>query len=171
MSRSLTGGTGDVNPQWYKFSVTQSGADTTTSTAFPLPVPKLQSNKKPTIVEILKVWWFAESDVEVDSQLTGVLTTKNFGTTAVGQADPNAIARMQVAVKITTSGQYVYVTPVQQDLTDGAGHGVLVATDNIYMQVNSSATSLSNVIYCWVLYRMKEVSLPEYIGIVQSQQS
>lgn len=63
-------------------------------------------------------------------------------------------------------------------MTDGAGHGVLVATDNIYLTLQ---TALSSVIgssvggiqgfgEAAILYRFKEVGLAEYIGIVQSQQ-
>lgn len=64
------------------------------------------------------------------------------------------------------------------DLTDGAGHGVLIATDNIFLNVqvtnaafnNVTADAISATFNCDILYRFKEVKLQEYIGIVQSQQ-
>lgn len=170
MSRGLTGGTGDVNPQWYKFSCTQSAADTTTTTAIPLPVPKLPSSKKPTVVEVLKVYWDNQVNVETDNFIQAILSTKNYGTTVPSITDGGIIDQIYQAIKITTSGQIISIAPVIHDLTDGAGHGMLVATDNIYLQVNSAATSQAIPVVCWILYRMKEITLAEYIGIVQSQQ-
>jgi hypothetical protein len=64
------------------------------------------------------------------------------------------------------------------DLTDGAGHGILVATDNIWLtgQLIVAAPGgisviASGVVFCDIFYRFKKVTLQEYIGIVQSQQS
>lgn len=62
------------------------------------------------------------------------------------------------------------------DLTDGAGHGLLVATDNIWLtcQVGATAPGLaitvSGLVVLDIFYRFKKVTLQEYIGIVQSQQ-
>lgn len=54
---TLTGGTADVNPQFYHGKVTQSGNDTTTSTAFIVPVPRFGTTaNKSVVVEILKVF-------------------------------------------------------------------------------------------------------------------
>jgi hypothetical protein len=65
------------------------------------------------------------------------------------------------------------------DLTDGAGHGILIATDNIYLGVNASLSSFNlgdadpivGGVSANLIYRFKEIGLSEYIGIVQSQQS
>lgn len=60
------------------------------------------------------------------------------------------------------------------DLTDQAGHGLLVATDNIYLNVwmdSTGAQVITNpAVVCTLHYRLKEIGLQEYIGIVQSQQ-
>lgn len=70
--------------------------------------------------------------------------------------------------------------PDFHDLTDGAGHGLLVATDNIWLTCYATAATADagenavlNVatVNADLIYRFKEVSLQEYIGIVQSQQS
>lgn len=70
------------------------------------------------------------------------------------------------------SGQLVFQSTQQtQDLTDGAGHGVLVATDAIYLQIfTTGVANTSETGRFRMLYRFKNVSLAEYIGIVQSQQ-
>lgn len=56
------------------------------------------------------------------------------------------------------------------DLTDEAGHGILVATDNLYFVNYSAGTGATNGMVYVLTYRFKDVSLEEYIGIVQSQQ-
>jgi hypothetical protein len=55
-------------------------------------------------------------------------------------------------------------------LTDQAGHGYLVATDNIYLALRTITTAQVNSFICRITYRFKEVSLAAYVGIVQSQQ-
>jgi hypothetical protein len=167
---SLTGGTGDVNPQWLKISVTQSGADTFTQSTNPVPVQRLPTSGRAQVMEILKLFFYSDAArAEVDSTLQAFLTTKSYSS-APGKTDGPLIAWWKEATEITTSGQVVVSYPFQMDLMDGAGHGVIVATDNIYLSAGSSTTSVANVVYCWILYRWKNVALPEYIGIVQSQQ-
>lgn len=56
-------------------------------------------------------------------------------------------------------------------MTDGAGHGVLVATDKIYMLTASLAATGAQEAIVKILYRLVDVGLEEYIGIVQSQQA
>ena len=68
---------------------------------------------------------------------------------------------------------FVDENPVIRDITDGAGHGVLVATDSIYITGYVPASwylNGTNTVFAKLLYRWKDVSLAEYIGIVQSQQ-
>jgi len=72
-----------------------------------------------------------------------------------------------------TAGGTAWTTetePYHDDLTDGAGHGVLVATDQIYCQISSSSTGAAQTCAGKIWYRWKNVGLAEYIGIVQSQQ-
>lgn len=57
------------------------------------------------------------------------------------------------------------------DLTDGAGHGIIVATDNIYVTLFSAGTGVAAEVDVKIMYRFKNVALAEYIGVVQSQQS
>lgn len=55
---SLTGGTGDVNPQWMKIYAPQPSADATVTLQVPLPVQRLpQKSGKALVMELLKVRW------------------------------------------------------------------------------------------------------------------
>lgn len=64
------------------------------------------------------------------------------------------------------------MNPIEFDLTDGAGHGILVAVDKFYAQIHSTYVAWGGTggIDFKFLYRFKKVSLAEYVGIVQSQQ-
>lgn len=171
----LTGGTNDVSPQTMSFIVTQSGADASTTGSQPLPIEKFGSvsSNRARIIEVLKVWFYINvtgNNAEVDSYVTAFLTTSSFGTTATTHANPKIIASVSNTHMLTTSGTFLEEQPKCVDLTDGNGHGVLVGTDNVYLQVNSGTTSTANSVTVRILYRFKAVGLPEYIGIVQSQQ-
>lgn len=167
----LTGGTRDVNPQFLNIVAVQSGADTTTTTTVPIPVQRLPNAAKSQVMEVLKIFVTASTSVvEVDNDINVFFSTKNFGTTNTTFSEPSVFAEMWRSVKITTSGQIISYEPFCIDLTDGVGHGFIVATDNIFVQVQSTTTSATNTIRAKILYRWKNVSLAEYVGVVQSQQ-
>lgn len=168
---SLTGGTRDVNPQWLTFSASQSAADTTTTTQQNIPIQRLPTAGRAQVLEVLKVWFENRNGVvESDNTLQVFLTTKNFGTTAVLPNEPTCLAFWKRQFLITTSGSSIQNEPMMINLDDGAGHGLIVATDAIFLQVQSSSTAVTNIVDCKIMYRWKNVSLAEYIGVVQSQQ-
>lgn len=56
------------------------------------------------------------------------------------------------------------------DLTDGAGHGIIVAADKLYMELTTANMSTTTAaVTCKVFYRLKKVTLSEFIGTAQSQ--
>jgi hypothetical protein len=69
----------------------------------------------------------------------------------------------------TTSGMLVDSDNKFADYTDGAGHGILLASQ----QVSVGCTMVNIDGACqitldlWMKFRFKEVSLEEYIGLVQ----
>lgn len=169
---TLTGGTKDVNPQYFTMTAVMSGNDTTTTTQFPIPIQRLPQGGRAQVMEVLKVYWYASAITvtEIDASLIAFLTTKNFGSTAINYNESTIIDGFRRDIRLTTSGMYVADNPVIHDLTDNQGHGVLVASDNMYIQLQSSGTSSTNTTYVKCLYRWKDVSVQEYVGIVQSQQ-
>lgn len=173
-SKELTGGSGDVSPQFLTFSATQSGTDATTTTQQTLPIERLATSTTPTVLEFLKVYFLASNFNNVldstDNDLLVNLSTKSFGTTQTTFGEPTVLASWIRTIRLTTSGAWVQNEPFMVDLTDGGGHGVLVATDNLFAQVASNATGFTNTVRIKILYRFKRVSLAEYVGIVQSQQ-
>ena len=189
---ALTGGSRDVNPQWMNIPVIQTAADINTTIQAPLPVQRLaQQNKKSLVMEILKIMWdmpiYQPPSLNLFS-LAAFLTTKDPNlTSGAGLITPSFfqlrangtcldyINRQIIAGSGTDSNTIIIDDPTFHDLTDDAGHGVLVATDNLFVSLvsvigSSTPTSVVNNALCKILYRWKEVTLEEYIGIVQSQQ-
>lgn len=167
---SLTGGTGDVNPQYLSAFVTQSGNDVTTSATINIPIQRLPDSGRAQVMEVLKVYADFDSNAETDWGGELYLTTRQHGSTRVGFASPDVIAFFTITHTITVSGATKLAGPLVWNATDEAGHGVLVATDNMYLQIFTNNTGVVNEGVIKVLYRWKNVSLAEYIGIVQSQQ-
>lgn len=174
MSRTLTGGTGDVNPQWLTINATQSSADALTTQSFPIPIQRLptgRSGARAQVLELLKVHVYAPASVEVDNAIVASLTTRNPGeSSTIAASNTGVILRWRRQVYLTTSGQVETKEPDQYDFSDSAGHGTLIAVDTIYMQISSTSTSVANEVTMKLLYRWKNVSIQEYVGIVQSQQ-
>ena len=179
-SDGLTGGTGDVSPQWMSFAAVQSAADVATTTTQAVPVQRQNNRGKAQVMEALKVIFelptfpATASAVEATDAHAIFLSTTSFGATATVWSEPRVFAGWtrinQGAFTAAGTYQNAYDNTKEQDLTDGAGHGILIATDNIFAQANSTLTGLVNTFRIKLLYRWKNISLAEYIGIVQSQQ-
>ena len=180
---TLTGGTKDVNPQYISGAVTMSAANTATESTVGLPILRPgqgASQTKAQVVEVLKLWAFLPppgTDVAAaNAQFTATLTvaTSSQGTTVPNLSNPRVLAqlRQSITASFTAAGsQAVGPVGVQcWDFTDGAGHGILVGTDNLFLQFDTDGYSAAAVATYKISYRFKEVALIEYIGMVQSQQ-
>lgn len=176
---TLTGGTRDVNPQWMGITLTQTGNDVTTIGELVLPVAKLADPTNPTIIEVLKVLYDFTALVVPPAAFTNILIRASLSTSNPGVAaaveleNPRAFSWVQreTAAAFTAAGSLYdsRTDPITQDLTDGSGHGILVATDSIFLQIASASTGATNTVRVKILYRYKKVSIVEYVGIVQSQ--
>ncbi|GAG75379.1 unnamed protein product, partial [marine sediment metagenome] len=178
----LTGGSGDVNPQWYAAELLQSGTNAVTTKEFANPVARgiFAKSGKATVMEILQIYVemppFDAIAAAAETQDTRMINlgTKNHGTVAVNLAEPSVFfheSHTRLGA-FTEAGTYGYKDDLVYcwDLTDGAGHGFLVAGDYIYAQVDSAGYGLAATFYFKILYRFKNVSIKEYVGIVQGQQ-
>lgn len=179
-SRQLTGGTGDVSPQIMTTVILNlTAANTFTETNIPLPINRFpESSGKVVIMEILKVWFFT-SELDANNAAGGsvALTSIRLSTaslTTINQADARVIATQEKnwrgAFSAGGTSLAVSIEPQPIDLTDGAGHGVLVGTDNLWLGMITTGFTAAASGFAKILYRFKRVSLQEYIGIVQSQQ-
>lgn len=175
----MTGGTGDVSPQILTMAITMDAANTYKQTEIPLPINRFrEKGKRVVVVEALKVYWdLGEFDANnIAGGNVGQITAQLSTASQTGY-NPNFTQVFATASKCYrgafTAGQSyqsVLFDPFTLDLTDGAGHGILLATDNIFLGITTINFVAASAATAKLLYRFKEVSLEEYIGIVQSQQ-
>lgn len=182
---TLTGGTGDVNPQLYNLSTStpSPGPDGAAQTKFPVPVYRFPlKNDRAMVMEVLRVKWVVNNFSAIANQtsLVAMLSTANIDLdptpTENNQFDSLSSANVFDAISIdgiyASAVGFAYTSRIiDHDLTDSAGHGILVATDNIYIGISSINTGAINEVTAKITYRWKMVSLAEYIGIVQGQQN
>lgn len=178
-SESLTGGTGDVSPQLLSVTVIQTAANTFTQSSIGLPIPRFnQAKGKAIVFEVLKVFFNNPlKDNNYAAAGESSVTQAQIATrsqAAISFVDPATLAFCEKEYRgaFTAAGSYssVLLEPYTYDCTDGAGHGLLVATDTIFIGVNTSNFAALAGFNVKILYRWKLVSVEEYIGIVQSQQ-
>lgn len=176
---ALTGGTGDVSPQLITQRVIMSAANTYTEATIPIPVARFQLRRgKSMVMELLKVYWDlgpSDSNPSAGGNVSTILAQlSTVSLTNVAPNDPRVISycNREYRGAFTAAGTYLTVTtdPYVDDKTDGAGHGVIIATDNIFIGIVTGNFVAASQVDFRILYRFKEVSLEEYIGIVQSQQ-
>ena len=180
---SVTGGTGDIKPQILTLDTGTAGSVgdyTVNRTA--LPVPRFGTMKtKATIFEFLSIDWYINIEDVLDGSATNwafLTTTTNrvdaeastLGSAAADVTDPKTFGFALENRQLTTSGAAFLQMPLHIDLTDNNGNGVLIATDQItIVHGNLSGTNVGSVV-AKVLYRLVNVGIQEYVGIVQSQQ-
>jgi len=178
---SLTGGTGDVNPQFFNIVMVQTAANVLNEAAFNTPIVRLPGpSGKVTIMELLKVYWMAVGwspalVAQLNQSQYISLASVPMGVISIAHlAEPNVVTQMNIHTinSFTAGGSMISFQNhlLSVDLTDGAGHGVLFAGDRIYMQISSANMVGAKEFAVKILYRFKTVSLAEYVGIVQSQQ-
>ncbi len=167
---TLTGGTKDVNPQTLGFIQVMSAANIFTQQTVALPVNRTLSGpgNMAQVIEVLWVEWSftgAELFNAAAESLTMQLTTTN-KTALVSISDPDIIAlTSREFYALVTSGGGVGDMITHIDMTDGAGHGLLVATPNIFFGVGSTGLAAAATGAARIAYRFKNVGLQEYIGM------
>lgn len=180
---SLTGGTGDVNPQYLSGSVTLSAANTATETVISAPIVRVGPATKDTaiIMELIKLYVDFPPVDTTAATATAYSVILSFSSQSQGAtptptvlSNPQCLARLEHDTRFAftaagTGNLNEQVVPVVWDFTDGDGHGILYASDNLYFQGLTGNFNAAVTITFKLLYRFKRVSLVEYIGLVQSQ--
>jgi len=180
----LTGGSGDVNPQFFTMGlITLQTNDTPIINQYALPIPRLKTvSDKQLVMEMLQMKFIINEDIgpiAANTVAYYVALTTNPSITAstsidTMKSDPRTLADWGFVIAggaaITPAVTYM-PTDKYIDMTDSAGHGILLATDSIYLYVTSQNTGNHNFAAGGkLLFRFKEVDLQDYIGIVQGQQ-
>ena len=179
---SVTGGTGDVKPQLITANiVTPASSNQYSVTEIPVPRIILGSAGAATIMEVLKVYWYFSSELVAD---TGMTTGGFLSTTSIRAQSSTALISSLMTDAGTPSvfgaalenkdpgaadGGQFYSYPITVDLTDNNGNGILIATDRFFATVGMVFNSAPEPTVVKILYRMVDVDITEYVGIVAQQ--
>jgi len=180
---SKTGGTGDVKPQILTLTTGLPQAiDTYTVDQSILPVPRFgPTASKATIFEVLWVHWYLAIRDVADGLFTkwawlSTITGRSTGdvaslASAEGDvAEPRTFAFVLQNRTIIVQGSSSIQYPIVIDLTDRNGNGILIATDRIVITSGQFANTALGGTIAKIGYRLVNVGIKEYVGIVQSQQ-
>lgn len=174
-SEDLTGGTRMVNPRYLRLFVQQTGAAFTVQ-RFPTNVAANIDNENGIVhvMEVLKVKWELQDPPTIQNsvafEIAGGLTYNN--TTG----EPNLLTPSTISVRkiwgsalVSTQSYAALLEGVWvDDLTDGAGHGWLVAAEDLFVTA-STTNYASNVRWNVLLeFRWKAVPMMEYIALKES---
>ncbi len=181
---SFTGGTGDIKPQYLTLNTGVAAAVSDyTVNQVALPVPRFGTMKtKATIIEALSVDWYLNiadlgdtgksdwaylttSTVRVDAE------TATLASAAADVEDPQTFGFvLREHREATAVGVVSQTMPIRVDFTDNNGNGILIATDRLFVVgANLGGTAGGNYT-AKLKYRLVNVGITEYVGIVQSQQ-
>ncbi len=178
---SLTGGTGDVKPQVITIALVNSTlVDQYSSLVFSVPRIIMGSVNSATIMELLKVWFYVGLENTADEAFTtvGALSTTfiraqdstvTLANLAGNAVFPTVFAYTVQRLNVSTNGGNTSTFPMTIDLTDNNGNGVLIATDQLFVTTGMLGNAVVSDSVVKILYRMVNVGITEYVGIVQSQ--
>jgi len=167
----LTGGTRDVNPQYLSGLIVESAANTFTELTIPLPVLRgnFGGQRKYQVLELLKVIWsMSTGDGATASQRLAQLTTSS-QTASIDFDNPDLITRFRDNIVITTSGLFNHIGPVIQDFTDGAGHGLIIATSDLFLGIVGTSQTNALQVAVRIIYRFKNITVDEFVGLAIQQ--
>ena len=180
---SVTGGTGDIKPQWLTITTELSGGPNEYIVSQrALPVPRFGTMKtKATIMEILRVdWYLGTGDLgDTNNVKWGFLSTasvrvsgepSSFSSLQNDAEDTQVFALGVTSKTLILSGAGIEYMPLSIDMTDNNGNGVLIATDKLFINGAGFTDSVPSKYSAKLLYRLVNVGITEYVGIVQSQQ-
>src|SRR3546814_18909467 len=78
--------------------------------------------------------------------------------------DPRVIAFISLDGIFSTAAGFALPSRVNEfDLTDGSGRGILVATDSLYLNLNTVNTGSINYVHAKIIYRLKNATLQENV--------
>ncbi len=180
---SVTGGTGDIKPQYLTLNTGVTATDDYTVNQVALPVPRFGTMKTmATIMELLSADWYInlvdsnDADKTDFAFLTTSTTRQDADTSTLASAatdveDPQTFGFVMVNhFQVTAVGISSFSQPIHIDFTDDNGNGILVATDRLFVVGGNVGGTAAGNYTCKLKYRQVNVGITEYVGIVQSQQ-
>ncbi len=164
----------DNFPNYMSFTLSTSANDTFTTTQISSPVPRvgIGANNKATIMEITSAWFqlITVAMNGADENLQFALSTGGTPTAIPTLSNPNCIISDKYKFSLVTTGGSYHPSLMIYSMETFDGFGFLLATDSFHYSLDSNSTAGALTIDCRLYYRLVQIPITEYIGIVQSQQ-
>jgi hypothetical protein len=173
----------DLYPQLLSATLATSAADVTTSVEVKLPISNQASanaSGRAQALEILKVYISFPSistGLQIATQAASLnrlvaLSTRNHGTVIAPGSDPHVIMNFADAKNFGTDVGEVYLPDsFVVDLSDGAGHGVLVGGSSLFLQYKTTGFGVVDTVDIKIMYRTTNVDSWEWFGMLAQQTS
>lgn len=167
----------DINPQALKFSLTMSAANTFTEKEIKTPVVQSLGNERALVMEILKVHLYVrctelrnilatEQEIHItDRTVSGM---KNWGNSECIMHASKSVICIDTAATDATLAVIDPNGDLEFDFTDGNGNGILYGKSAVFIGMLTSNFAAAGTVAGQILYRLKEVSASELLGIIQS---
>jgi len=176
---------GDIKPQTLTMKTGVAGdLDVYTTAQIVLPVPRFGiPTLRSMLFELLWIDWYLAFENSIDLTTShwawlSIEPTRKSGetstllTAAVDVADPCAFGFVMKSVLVGgAGGAEIKTNPTHIDFTDNNGHGILLAANRIQITGGSTFNNNAPSFIAKVGYRLVNVGLREYVGIVCIQQS
>jgi len=161
----------DQNPQLLHFTALEESVNTFVAKPFATGVHAPHSKASfATILELLRLYdqHSIGSIVEAD-RLRRTLSTR-LTTTAPNLQDGGCLYTNEKIFAFTTGGSALsWDTLNTVDFTDGNGNGLLIAVPELFAGIQGTSQGSVQRFQGMLLYRFKEVSIAEYVGILAGQ--
>ncbi len=162
----------DRFPNFLSGTLTESAADTFTTTQVFTPIPRLKTaGNKATVMELL--WLDTDLSTTLNAAAEQVNVNFMIGSTPtafVQYNDPRVFALRGVQMQLLTSGAVAVNDPVRFEMQSADGFGYLLASDSFHVSIQGTATGVANIVRWKLFYRFVDIPLSEFVGLVQSTQ-
>ena len=159
----------EIHPQVLNASVTTPSTGAWTTAEIAVPVSPFGARKgQAQVMEILKIWFYPQSRASDGQTLECFLMTRNLSTKPYAD-DPAVLGGMIEESEFVTSGAMQVRYPIELDMTDSGGNGMLVAVPKLYLGGDNDADNVAKRFSVKILYRFRHVGALEFAGISQSQ--
>jgi len=170
----------DIFPQILTVSTNSVASADYSVQSFSLPVSRIGGKaNKATVVELVWVDYYPgildAADAATNKAMyltTGALHETADTATLITMSQDASHSRTLGFVFINkdiTGGGTVATLPIRVSFTDGAGNGVLIGTDEMQLVYADTGGTTAAIGTAKIAYRLVEVGLSEYVGMVQSQ--
>lgn len=170
----------DRYPNYIGFEIeVPTGHSTQTTEQISMPIPRLQTKNRAQVIEILWVQGRAVTYYAPDNQIYNTLSiySGSPSTLDVGYQDPRCIIQKSFSndtnatVIAPFTGNIYYSDDFRVDTMSQDGYGFLYAGDKLNATLTADNGNLGTKYYVRIYYRFVDVSVQEYVGLVQSLQS